>query len=207
MANLAIAALILIALLMPSPSSAQSDIALLTTCAFSKGDPIAKVKRFYGLASEPQTLRSVTPGGTAFQYHLEEYGVWVFFDDRLRVGSLRFDPPFRGKIEGVAIGDDADRVRLAKGQPARQFPGMPDPVANQRRQERVREILDALPDPTPKARVIEVFAEISRLTGAPPEFMTAWVYNPGKPSFVRYDVSSRDSKVQSILVNSCSPET
>jgi hypothetical protein len=189
----------------PLAALAQADAKFLTTCAFSKGDPAGKVKQFYGLAREPQQLEKPIPDGTTFEYHLAQYGVWIFFDSQALVSSLRFDAPFRGKISGVAVGDDADRLRAANGEPVRRFQGLPDAVAGERRQQRIEDTLNALPDPSPKAQVTEAFAEIVRLLKAPPEYTTAWVYNPGKPWFVRYDLGV--AGVQLIFVGSCQPET
>jgi hypothetical protein len=206
MRKLTAAVPIAILLLMPSLGFARSETALLTSCAFSKGDAVEKVQQFYGVAYAPQKLASVTPAGAAFQYHFERYGVWVFLDDQLRVSGLRFDRPFRGKIDGVGIGDGAARLRAAKGEPARQFQGLPDMPAMQRREQRVQDILKALPDPVPKSRLMDSLAEAGSVGSAPVQFATAWVYDPGKASFVRYEISPADNKVQSILVTSCLPE-
>lgn len=111
----------------------------------------------------------MTPAGTAYQYHFERYGIWVFFDDHLLVSSVRLDEPFRGAVQGVAIGDSSDRLRVAKGSPPSQS---------------------------------QAFGVVSG--GAPPVFSTAWVYAPGSPSFVRYDVL--DDKVRSIVSYSSAPE-
>ena len=99
-------------------NSAKSDGEMLTTCPFSKGDSVKRVKEVCGIASEPQRLKTVTPGGTAYQYHFERYGLWVFFDESLLIKSLRYDTPFQGKVGGVGLGDTSDRVRSMKGSPA-----------------------------------------------------------------------------------------
>jgi hypothetical protein len=189
----------------PLAAFAQPGAKFLTTCPFSKGDPASKVKQFYELASEPQRLEKPIPDGTAFQYHVEQYGVWVFFDSALLTRTVRFDAPFRGQIRGVSIGDDADRVRSLNGQPMRQFQGFPDTAASERRQQRVLDIINALPDPSPKAQVAKAFDQVVNLMKAPPDFTTAWVYNPGKPGNDVYDIGI--AGVQSILVSSCQPET
>jgi hypothetical protein len=189
-----------------SASFAQSDAAFLKACPFVKGDPIAKVKEFYGIASDPEKLSKVTPGMTSYQYHFEQYGVWVFLDDRLLVNSVRFDRPFAGKIGGVAIGDDKDAIRHVKGGPPRQFQGVPDSDALQSRKQRKLDLLNALPDAAPKSQVIDAFVETARIDAQPITFTTAWAYNAGKPSFVRYDLGSEDDKVQSIIADSCAAE-
>jgi hypothetical protein len=188
----------------PLAIAAQTDDILLTACAFSKGDPASKVKQFYGLASEPRRLEKPIPGGTTFDYHPTQYGVWIFFDNALVVSSVRFDAPFRGKIGGIAIGDDVDRVLSIKGEPARKFQGFADAVASERRQQKVLDVINALPDPSPKVQVATAVEQIINLVKAPPELTTAWVYNPEKPGSIRYDIGI--AGVQSILVTSCQPE-
>lgn len=209
-----IAATILSGLILATPLSgfAQSDTTFPARCNFAKGDPIAKVKEFYGIDFEPQklaaavTLAPVRPiGWTAFQYHLEQYGVWVFFDDHQDVSSLRFDAPFRGQIGGIAIGDDVASVRSLHGERERQMQGFADEDAKQRREQRMRDIIDALPDPAPKQRVLDAFIAALTLVREPTDFTTAWIYNAGTPSFVSYHISI-NNKVQNILANACPQE-
>ena len=108
---------------MEAPQLNEAEQELLTDCRISRGDPVEAVKAAYGVPYAPQKLERPTPAGTAYQYHFERYGTWVFFDDRLLVSSLRLDAPFRGAVQGVAIGDSADRLRAAKGPPVKQFQG------------------------------------------------------------------------------------
>jgi hypothetical protein len=202
---LSLAALAATIAVAPLAAFAQSDDKFLTVCPFSKGDPVSKVRQFYALANEPQRLDKVTPGGTAFQYHLAESGVWVFFDNALVVSSVRFDAPFQGKIRGIGVGDDADHIRALKGEPARKFQGFLDNLASENREQKVLDIINALPDPSPKAQVARAFERIVNLEKAPPDFTAAWVYNPGGIGAVTYDIGIRG--VQSILTSSCQPET
>jgi len=204
MAKIAFAILVSMLALAPVVSLAQNDHSPLTSCRLSQGEPVTTVKQLYGIADGPKEMEHTTPGGTSFQYHLEEYGVWVFFDNRMLVNSLRFDAPFRGKIAGVAIGDTSDQVRSVNGEPARQIRGLPDSAEFRARDEHIHEILNALPDLTPKAQVAETFKEISHIQSAPVEYYTAWLYNPGRPSFVRYDISPKDNRVRTIFIGSCS---
>jgi hypothetical protein len=198
-----IATLVALIVAVPFTALAQSNAKFFTTCPFSKGDPANKVRAFYGLASEPQRFEKPIPGGAAFQYHLAQYGVWVFFDNALAVSSMRFDAPFRGKIRGIGIGDDADHVRALKGDPARQFQSFLDTLASERREQTVLDIINALPDPTPKAEVAKAFEQVINLEKAPPEFTTGWVYDPAQASAVTYAIGIQG--VQSILISSCQP--
>ena len=106
-----------------APQLSEAEQELVTDCRISRGDPVEAVKAAYGIPYAPQKLERPTPAGTAYQYHFERYGTWVFFDDRLLVSSLRLDAPFRGAVQGVAIGDSADRLRAGKGPPVKQFQG------------------------------------------------------------------------------------
>ena len=106
-----------------APQLTDDEQALLTDCRISRGDPIEVVKTAYGVPYAPQKLERKTPAGTAYQYHFERYGIWVFFDDRMLVSSVRLEEPFRGAVQGVAIGVSSDRLRAAKGAPIRQFQG------------------------------------------------------------------------------------
>src|SRR5215470_17764542 len=112
----------------------------------------------------------------------------------MRVSSLRFDAPFRGRIGGIAIGDTADRVRSSRGEPVRQISGLgalPDLTQEKKREQQVQALLKALPDPVPKSKVLETLSEINRIRTGPIKLNTA----PDKPSFVRYEIGSDDNKV------------
>jgi hypothetical protein len=204
--KLAVAVIAGLLLLNQRASFAQSELAFVKTCPFSKGDSVTKVKEFYGIASDPQKTGQTLPGTAFYQYYFPQYGVWVFLDDHLLILSLRFDRPFSGKIGGIAVGDRKEDVRLAKGEPARQFQGFLDSDAMENRKQRKQDILSALPDPTPKKQVLDAFAQITRIDELPSEFAMAWVYNPGQQSFVRYDIGATSNKVQVIIANSCAAE-
>jgi len=184
-------------------SFAEDDKKFYIECAISQGDSVDKVKQFYRVPVDPQKMTPPTP--YRYQYHLEHYGIWVFFDDLMRVSSLRFDAPFRGRIGRIAIGDTADRLRSLRGEPNRQFSGLPDLTQEKKREQQVQALLKALPDPVPKYKVLEIFAEINRIWTGPIKYNTGWLYDPGRPSFVRYEIGPDDNRVQSILLNSCSP--
>jgi hypothetical protein len=82
---------------------------------------VSKVKEFYHVSFEPQIWEKPSPGGTSYQYHFAEYGVYVFFDASKNVQSLRFDRPFAGKIDGVTVGASKEEVVRLKGEPVREF--------------------------------------------------------------------------------------
>jgi hypothetical protein len=195
--------LFLMLLFVASESFAEDDDKFYTECAISKGDSVDKVKQFYRIPVDPQEI--APPAPFRYQYHLGEYGIWVFFDELKQVSSLRFDAPFRGRIGGIAIGDTADRLRSVRGEPALQRMGLPDITQQRKREQQVQALLNALPDPAPKSKVLETFAEINRIRSAPPKWNTAWLYDPSEPSFVRYEIGPDDNRVQLILVNSCPP--
>lgn len=112
----------------------------LHDCPIKKGDSLARVQAFYKITSEPQATPRPTRGSYYYSYHLPQYGVWVFFDSEKRVQSLRFDHPFAGKIEGVSIGDSKTEVLKLKGEPVRQFGGLPDLEVLESRKKRKNEI-------------------------------------------------------------------
>jgi hypothetical protein len=195
--------LFLMLTLVASESFAEDDDKFYTECTISKGDSVDKVRQFYRVPVDPQEMAPQIP--YRYQYHLEQYGIWVFFDELKQVSSLRFDAPFRGRIGGIAIGDTADRLRSLRGEPIRRINGMPDITQEKKREKQVQALLEALPDPVPKYKVLETFAEINRARSGPLKWNTAWLYDPGEPSFVRYEIDPDDNRVQLILVNSCSP--
>jgi hypothetical protein len=177
----------------------QDDSMFRLRCSLNKGDTVDKVKKFYNISSDPKKWDRPTPGGTAYQYHFPEYGVWVFLNPNLQISSLRFDRPFAGKIGDVAIGDTKDDVLRIKGKPGSESDGLPDQEVMEKRGKLKRDILDALPDPAPKRLVMKAFEEIAGLDASPPAFCTAWIYKVGTPSFERYEFGSLSGRVQSIL--------
>jgi hypothetical protein len=59
----------------------------------------------------------------AFYYHLEKYGLWVFFDQNRTVRMIRLDAPFNGKVGGVGIGDSREAMLSRKGKPTEEIAG------------------------------------------------------------------------------------
>jgi hypothetical protein len=194
---------LMLALVFPAFESFAQDDKKLTECALAQGDSADKVKQFYGIDVDPAKTAQPTP--YRYVYHLEQYGIWVFFDEGMRVSSLRFDAPFRGRIGGVAIGDTADRLRSLRGEPNRQLSGLPDLAEQKKREQQVQALLKALPDPVPKSKVLATFADINRIRTVPLKFNTAWLYDPSEPGFVRYEIAPDDNRVQTILLRSCPP--
>ncbi len=111
----------------------QDDSMFRLRCSLNKGDTVDKVKKFYNISSDPKKWDRPTPGGTAYQYHFPEYGVWVFLNPNLQISSLRFDRPFAGKIGDVAIGDTKDDVLRIKGKPGSESDGLPDQEVMEKR--------------------------------------------------------------------------
>jgi hypothetical protein len=71
--------LFLILALAAFESFAEDDKKFYTECAISQGDSVDKVKQFYRAPADPQKMAPPTP--YRYQYHLEQYGIWVFFDE------------------------------------------------------------------------------------------------------------------------------
>lgn len=110
-------------------AKANANEKFLVSCPISAGDSIAKVKEFFQISEDPKRLEQPTPGGTYYSYRFPAYGIYIFFDDAKLVKSLRFDPPFAGKIDGVSIGDTREQVLSLKGEPTKRFEGLPDKQA------------------------------------------------------------------------------
>ena len=90
-------------------------------CPIRLGDTWQHVSRFTNVSGPPEPFSdNGRPKG--FRWRFEEQGLWIFLDDALRVRSMRFDPPFRGRVDGVAIGDPALNVLRVKGRPSRKWP-------------------------------------------------------------------------------------
>ena len=83
-----------------------------------RGDHISKVKEFYGIDFDPQPHGSVRD---PWMYDLSQYGTLIFFDKAFNVYVIRFDAAFKGKIEGIGIGDTEETMLKLKGEPARRW--------------------------------------------------------------------------------------
>jgi hypothetical protein len=183
------------------------DEKFLTSCPFTRGDSITRVKAYYQTEAEPtrmSTALSASP--TIYQYHFPDYGVWVFLDASLQVQSLRFEAPFRGSVGGIAVGASADDLRRQKGEPLRTFQGFPDNENIKQRKAKKQQALDALADPAPKDKVRALFDEFARIDSAPLVWGAAWMYGVSNTAgWQRYDVSPTTNKVTIVLAGSCNP--
>jgi hypothetical protein len=176
-------------------------------CPTREGDTIDAVRKQYGLSADPAPLARKTPGGTAYQYSLVERGIFVFFDAGGRVASMRFNRPFAGRIAGVAIGDSKDKVRALRGEPQSTMPqAMPDMYDLEDRRRRKAALIEALPDPAPRAEVRRAFEDMGKIDAQPIRYLTGWVYKAGSPNFARYDFGSPNDTVQIVFARSCAVE-
>jgi hypothetical protein len=90
-------------------------------CPIRLGDPWEHIRVLLGI-SEESTPYTVDGRPQGSHIRLEEQGIWIFLDDANRVRSIRFDRPFRGRIDGVAVSDRATEVLRIKGRPDRKWP-------------------------------------------------------------------------------------
>jgi hypothetical protein len=176
-------------------------------CPTREGDTVDAVRKQYGLSADPAKAARTTPGGTASQYGLVERGIWIYFDGGGRVIGMRFVRPYAGKVGGVSIGDGKDTVRGLRGEPQSTAPqGPPDMLDLADRRKRKQALVDALPDPVPKAEVVRVFADMNRIDAMPLRLLTGWLYKPGTAEYVRYDFGSPNDTVQMVTARSCKVE-
>ncbi len=175
----------------------------LSSCPIKLGDPSSKVARFYRIDSAPELayeLQTSDGKERVYQYHLSEYGVWVFFDSELQVQSLRFEAPFKGAIGGVLVGSmKADVMRL-KGRPSSEINGLPDEEFISEKLARKRRLIELLPDPASKGSVRGAFEAILGIEDEIVPINEAWIYKNGR-FFSRFEFGSRSGRVQVILSN------
>jgi len=90
-------------------------------CPIRLGDTWQHVSDVMNVANSPEPfLVDGRPKG--FHCQFETHGLWIFLDDKLHVRSIRFDAPFRGHVDGIAIGETAANVLHIKGRPDRKWP-------------------------------------------------------------------------------------
>ena len=173
----------------------------LESCPIKAGDSVEQVKEFFKITEDPTHSASLAPGGPSYTYHFPAYGIYIFFDDAKLVRTLRFEPPFTGKVEGVSIGDSKDQILKLKGEPTKRFRGFYDSVALDARRRRKFDILDSLPDPAPKELVRKAFAEIAAIDRLPYPFAQAWAYTSNERRLLRYDLSEVNGKVLMVFTD------
>jgi hypothetical protein len=183
----------------PKEKDKDAENNFLKNCPLKKGDPLSKVKEFYRVGYDPEKSERPPPGGTSYTYHFSEYGVWIFLSSSQQVQTLRFDKPFAAKIDGVAVGDTKEMVITLKGEPLRKFQGLPDLEVSENRKKRIAEIIENLPDRSPKELVRKAFSDIEALHALPLSWNEAWVYSKAEGELRRYDFGSLSGKVQTIL--------
>jgi hypothetical protein len=89
---------------------------------FKLGDDLVTVKRALQTTLDPETLdtgNNVLNGALPNKsvLFLRTKGIKVFFNRKDTVESIRLEPPFEGKVQGVKLGDGMSAVRAMKGKP------------------------------------------------------------------------------------------
>ena len=174
----------------------------LHSCVFNQGEHYSKVKEFYGLENHP-SLKKDSSSGHKYFYHLEEYGLWFFFGDDGSLKLIRFNPPFKGKIGGLSIGDSKLQVESLKGEHGNAFKGMPDLESKHMKIHQVVSAMKGATDPESMAKRHEMIAKISAGLNPAVVYTTAWAYGGGAKPWIRYDISNITDKVQYIFSNNC----
>jgi len=95
------------------------------TCGVKMFDDLEDVKKYYQIKHDPSVMSSMPSALSPFYYyHFKQIGVWIFFDEKKQVKSLRFDPPFIGQIRGIAIGDSEAKLFKKHGEPQMKLNGL-----------------------------------------------------------------------------------
>lgn len=177
---------------------ANANDKFLVFCPINIGDSVAKVKEYFQTAEEPKQAERA--GAPEYTYHFPAYGIYIFFDAAKRVKTLRFESPFSGTIDGIAVGDSKEKVLNLKGEPSRRVEGMPDKTLSlEARQKLKADIIENLPDPVPKElfrRTLTQMADVDRLGF---RRMEAWLYKSSERGLLRYDFSQLSMKVEIIF--------
>jgi hypothetical protein len=82
------------------------------------GDTADKVKEAYQTPLEPEPADNSAIRGTT-SLRLKTKGVWFFFNRDGKITTIRLEAPFKGKINGVKIGDTASKMLKILGNPAK----------------------------------------------------------------------------------------
>ena len=104
-------------------------IVLFSSCAFSQqskteglsvklGDSIAQMQSAYQTPIEAEPYESATNKG-GFVLRLRTKGVWVFFNKYGKAYTIRLDPPFKGNVAGVKVGDTVLAMKKQLGEPVK----------------------------------------------------------------------------------------
>ena len=190
-----------------SAQTTGSATAVADPCRIKRGDTVAAVQAALNIRLEPISIGKVTPGGTAFRYHLPEQGVMVFLDVDKKVLQLRFDAPFSGNVGGATIGTTAAQLTATRGAPAGKMEGLYDADDIAARQLQIDALVKTVPlEATVEAVEIaqKVKQQIAQIEAKQEKINEAWIYAPGTEKVTRYDISPTTNKVQTIFSSSCS---
>lgn len=172
---------------------ANANDGSLVFCPVSRGDSVARVKEVLQIAEDPKPLAFPSPE-SKYSYQLS--GVHIFFDSAMLVSTLQFNWPFAGMIDEISIGDSKETVLRLKGEPAKRIRGWPDDTFRKRRKA---EIVENLPDPSPKALIRKAFSQIAEIDRLPTPDTEAWLYNSSERALLRYEFNLQSGKVVAVL--------
>jgi hypothetical protein len=93
---------------------------------FKLGDDVNTVKTALhtNIDPEPMASSSINPNtdpnrGKTY-IHLRSKGIWVFFNKKGILETIRFDAPYEASIAGVKLGDSEAKVRSVMGKPIKE---------------------------------------------------------------------------------------
>jgi opacity protein-like surface antigen len=77
----------------------------------------------FNLGDSISTVRTATNGDIETQkdgvvfIHLEDQGIWIFFNQQKVANSIRFNAPYSGYVAGIKVGDSEKSLQVVMGNP------------------------------------------------------------------------------------------
>jgi len=89
------------------------------------GDDVEAVQKALNTTLQPEEMDTAAPT-TPFtikktQLHLKTRGIWAFFA-KGKLVTIRLDLPFAGNINGIKLGDSAQKIEKTLGAPVKRTP-------------------------------------------------------------------------------------
>ncbi len=158
-------------------SQNKNEENLLDFSKININDPLSKIKKELDLCEDPRPISWLIPLGPSTAYYFDDQGVYLFFDKKENVKSIKFFEGYTGTSKSIRIGDSLEKIIKIHGEPHREIRG------------------SRISDTGKKWMYGSGAPKVIRGSDSHEKFLMGYLYYEGD-YFYRFDINPQTNKVQ-----------